>query len=121
MKATKQQSAKSALRDANKEVKTLSGAIKIAKNFWGAGYKKAFAEFNLKFDDMNFETIKPLLQTNESGEIFVTRKVAKKNETGEIVLKADGTKEYEYVDKAVKAWTVNVLFLCLEQSQTKKK
>ncbi len=118
MKTTK--SAKSALRDANKEVKTLSGAIKIVKMFWANGYKKAFAEFNLKFEDMNFETIKPLLQTNEAGEIFVTRKVAKKNEAGEIVLKTDGTKEYELVDKVVKAWTVNTLFLCLEQSTTKK-
>lgn len=116
---TNEKSAKSALRDANKEVKTLSGAIKIAKNFWGAGYKKAFAEFNLKFGDMEFEVIKPLLQTNEAGEIFVTRKVAKKNEAGDIVLKADGTKEYESVDKVVKAWSVNVLFTCLEQSINK--
>lgn len=120
MKTTKTQSAKSALRDANKETRTLSGAIKIAKNFWGAGYKKAFAEFNLKFDDMKFEVIKPLLQTNEAGEIFVTRKVTKKNEAGEIVLKADGTKEYALVDKVVKAWSVNTLFLCLEQSKAKK-
>lgn len=117
---TNEKSAKSALRDANKEVKTLSGAIKIAKNFWSAGYKKAFAEFDLKFDDMKFEVIKPLLQANEAGEIFVTRKVAKKNEAGDIVLKADGTKEYEFVDKVVKAWSVNVLFTCLEQSKAKK-
>lgn len=120
MKTTKTQSAKSALRDANKEVKTLSGAIKIAKSFWASGYKKAFTEFGLSFNDMTFEVIKPLLQTNEAGEIFVTRKVAKKNEAGEIVLKADGTKEYEFVDKVVKAWSVNVLFTCLEQSKAKK-
>lgn len=120
MKSTKTQSAKKSLKEANKEVKTLSGAIKIAKNFWSAGYKKAFAEFNLKFEDMNFETIKPLLQTNEQGEIFVTRKVAKKDEAGNIVMKADGTKDYELVNKVVKAWSVNALFTCLEQSKAKK-
>lgn len=120
MKTTKTQSAKSALRDANKEVKTLSGAIKIAKNFWSAGYKKAFSEIGLSFNDMTFEVIKPLLQTNEEGEIFVTRKVAKKDEAGNIVTKADGTKEYELADKVVKAWTVNTLFLCLEQSKAKQ-
>lgn len=120
MKTTKTQSAKSALRDANKETRTISGAIKIARNFWGAGYKQAFASFSLKFDDMNFETIKPLLQTNGEGEIFVTRKVAKKDEEGNIVMKADGTKEYEFADKVVKAWSVNVLFTCLEQSKAKK-
>lgn len=119
MKATKQQSAKSALRDANKETRTLSGAIKIAKNFWGAGYKKAFAEFDLKFDDMRFEVIKPLLQANEAGEIFVTRKIAKKDNEGNVIMKVDGTKEYEIVDKVVKAWSVNTLFLCLEQSMNK--
>jgi hypothetical protein len=120
MKTTKTISAKKSLKEANKEVRTLSGAIKIAKNFWAVGYKQAFAEFGLKFDDMKFETIKPLLQTNEQGEIFITRKVAKKDEGGSNIVNDKGEKQYEFINKTVKAWSVNALFTCLEQSKAKK-
>jgi hypothetical protein len=120
MKTTNTQSAKSSLRDANKETKTLSGAIKIARLFWSKGYKRAFSEFGLTFDDMKLPVIVDMLQKDEEGNIYVTRKVAMKNKEGEYIYKMNGEKMYEMQDKVVKAWTVNTLFLCLEQSQTKK-
>ena len=68
---------------------------------------------------MTFEVIMPMLQKNEKGEVFVTRKVAKKDAAGNVVFKGD-KKVYEMKDKVVTAWTVNTLFLCLEQSKAKK-
>lgn len=117
---TQEISAKKALRDANKETKTLSGAIKIARLFWSKGYKRAFAEFGLTFDDMKLPVIVDMLQKDEEGNIYVTRKVAMKNKEGEYIYKMNGEKMYEMQDKVVKTWTVNTLFLCLEQSTTKK-
>ena len=97
MATKKAKSAKANLRDANKEVKSLSGVIKIVATFWSKGYKEAFAEFGIKFADLNLQTIKPMLQTNDKGEIFVVRKVDKKDEQGEVIKDEQGKRKYKTV------------------------
>lgn len=120
MATKKAKSAKANLRDANKEVKSLSGVIKIVATFWSKGYKEAFADFGIKFADLNLPTIKPMLQTNEQGEIFVMRKVDKKDEQGEAMKDEQGKRIKEEKAKVVTVWTVNTLFDVLDQTRENK-
>lgn len=110
-----------ALKDANRECKTLSGACKIARTFWANGYKQAFSGFGVTYDMLaNVPAIIALCQKDSQGEIFVTKKVRILDENKQPVLSADG-RTYKKVlkDVPVKNWSPNILFKVLEQSTNK--
>lgn len=82
----KAKSAKQFLRDANKEMRSISGVLKIVKAGWSAGYKQAFAEYKITFEMLDVPTILAMCQKNEQGEVFITKRTAQKDEKGEFVL-----------------------------------
>ena len=108
------------LKDGNKAVKTLSGAIKQVRTFWANGYKKAFAEIGITYEMMDYKKIEPLLQRNERGDIYITEPCRIKNEDGSFEMNEDG-KTYKKIESNVEVrnWTVNKLFDCLKQSLNK--
>ena len=105
------------LRDANKEVKSISGACKIVQNFWNAGYNKAFKYLGLQKSDF---TPKLLPLVNEKMMINgVVCKIVKKfvkNESGEFVKDESGKRLYTYELKPVTVWSVTTLWTILDQS-----
>lgn len=103
------------LKKANKEVKTLSGVIKLVREFWGAGYKDAFAFARISHKEFTFETMKGLLQADENGVIYETRKVVELDENGEKV-KVGRNNKYNLVNKEVKVWTPTTLYYVLAQT-----
>lgn len=103
------------LRNANKEVKSLSGVIKLVKEFWSAGYKDAYAFANISHEDFTFDTIKEKMQKDENGVIYETRKVAVLDAAGNKVKKGRFN-QYNLVNKAVKVWTPATLYFVLAQS-----
>lgn len=90
------------IREANKEIKTLSGCIKTIRSFWGEGYKDAFEYIGLTYKEIEFTNIVKLWAESywneDKTKMCYPAKVAKKNEKGEYILKG-GKKVYEKVMK----------------------
>lgn len=120
------------LRDANKEVKSLSGVIKLLQKFWSNGYKEAFAYLGISYKDLDFKVISEMCQKDEDGKIYL---ICRKNETtenGEKIyhheLITKGAKKgqskliptmIEY-NKVITSWSATTLFKVLEQSKNNK-
>lgn len=119
------------LRDANKEVKSLSGVIKVIQKFWSNGYKDAFAFVGVTYKDLDFKVISEICQKDEDGKIYLTCKRAVKNEEGEKVteqIEVKGGKnkgqlkevvKMEEYNKVITSWSATTLFRVLEQSKQK--
>jgi hypothetical protein len=112
-------SAKQFLRDANKEMKSISGVLKIVKAGWSAGYKQAFAEYGITFNMLDVPAVLAMCQKNEQGEVFITKKTARKNEQGEFILNKDGKREYDLTEKVVTTWSATTLWTILDQTRGK--
>lgn len=134
MKATKTNNRINAiekLRNANKEVKTLSGAIKLIQKFWSNGYKEAFTFVGVSYKDLDFKVISAMCQKNEDSQIYITSKKHKTNKAGQKVftptLTTSGKNKgsikdvavYEDVHKVITSWSATTLFKVLEQSKQK--
>lgn len=110
-----------ALRDANKECKTLSGACKIVAAFWAAGYKTAFEQFGVTFATLkDVPSIISMAQKDEDGNIYLTKQVRVLDENKQPIMNEDG-RTYKKVSAnvPVKVWTPNTLYKVLEQSMNK--
>ena len=119
------------LREANKEVKSLSGVIKLLQKFWSNGYKEAFTYVGISYKDLDFKAISEMCQKAEDGKIYL---ICRKQETtvnGEKVyhheLITKGAKKgqsklvptmIEY-NKIITSWSATTLFKVLEQSKQK--
>lgn len=117
---TNAKNAKQFLRDANKEMKSISGVLKIVKAGWSAGYKQAFAEYKITFDMLDVPTILAMCQKNEQGEVFITKRTAKKDEKGEFILNKDGKRVYDLTKKVVSTWSTTTLWNVLDQTRGDK-
>ena len=119
------------LRDANKEVKSLSGVIKLLQKFWTNGYKEAFSYLGISYKDLDFKVISNMCQKDEDGKIYLTCKKQETTEGGEKIyhheLISKGAKKgqsklvptmIEY-NKIVTSWSATTLFKVLEQSKQK--
>lgn len=138
MKTTKQNNkservnAIQSLRDANKEVKSLSGVIKLISKFWSNGYKEAFGYLGVSYKDLDFKVISAMCQKDEEGKIYLTLNRAKKDENGNKVtenVEIKGGKNkgqlkevivMESYNKIVTSWSATTLFKVLEQSKNNK-
>lgn len=137
MKTTKQNktnervNAIASLREANKEVKSLSGVIKLLQKFWSNGYKEAFAFVGVTYKDLDFKVISEMCQKNEDGKIYLICRKQETTEGGEKIyhheLITKGAKKgqskliptmIEY-NKVVTSWSATTLFKVLEQSKQK--
>ena len=119
------------LRDANKEVKSLSGVIKLLQKFWSNGYKNAFSYVGVSYKDLDFKVISAMCQKNEDSQIYITSKKHKTNKAGQKVytptLITSGKNKgrikdvavYEDTQKVVTSWSATTLFKVLEQSKQK--
>lgn len=111
-----------ALKDANRECRTLSGACKIIAAFWSNGYKTAFSRFGISYN--TFKTDVPAIiemcQKNDEGKIYLTKQVRVLDENKQPIKNEDG-RTYKKVaaDVAVTVWTPNTLYKVLEQSLNK--
>lgn len=110
-----------ALRDANKECKTLSGACKIVAAFWSAGYKTAFEQFGVTFATLkDVPGIIAMAQKDENGNIYLTKQVRVLDENNQPIMNEDGrTYKKQSANVPVKVWTPNTLYKVLEQSMNK--
>jgi hypothetical protein len=119
------------LREANKEVKSLSGVIKLLQKFWSNGYKEAFAYVGVTYKELEFKTISEICQKDEEGKIYLTCRKQETTENGEKIyhheLITKGAKKgqsklvptmIEY-NKVVTSWSATTLFKVLEQSKQK--
>lgn len=119
------------LRDANKEVKSLSGVIKLLQKFWTNGYKEAFAFVGVSYKDLDFKVISAMCQKDEDGKIYLTCKKQETTQNGEKVyhheLISRGEKKghsklvptmIDY-NKVITSWSATTLFKVLEQSKQK--
>ena len=117
------------LRDANKEVKSLSGVIKLLQKFWTNGYKEAFSYLGISYKDLDFKVISNMCQKDSDGKIYLTCKKQETTEGGEKIyhheLISKGAKKgqsklvptmIEY-NKVVTSWSATTLFKVLEQSK----
>ncbi len=113
----------SALRDANKECTSVSGALKIITAFWQE-YKGAFSVFGITTKKaLTFE----LLTTGLAEGMYIPSevpgkkviacfsKVAKKDENGKFITRK-GKKVYTIEQKAVTRWSPTKVFEVLYQS-----
>lgn len=119
------------LREANKEVKSLSGVIKLLQKFWSNGYKEAFNYLGISYKDLDFKVISAMCQKNEDSQIYLTSKKHKTNKAGQKVftptLTTSGKNKgrvkdvavYEDVHKVITTWSATTLFKVLEQSKQK--
>lgn len=119
------------LKNANKEVKSLSGVIKLLQKFWSNGYKEAFAFVGVTYKDLDFKVISAMCQKNEDSQIYLTSKKHKTNKAGQKVftptLTTSGKNKgrvkdvavYEDVHKVITSWSATTLFKVLEQSKQK--
>jgi len=119
------------LRNANKEVKSLSGVIKLIQKFWSDGYREAFSYVGITYKDLNFDTIKNICQKDEDGKIYLICRKQETTEGGEKIyhheLITKGAKKgqskliptmIEY-NKIITSWSATTLFKVLEQSKQK--
>lgn len=112
------------IREANKEVKTLSGVIKTIRAFWNEGYKEAFQYIGVSYKEIDLTTIIKMWADSYWNEdktrMTYPTKVAKKNEKGEYVLK-NNKKVYEKVMKEYNAnFTVVKVFDALLQGKIER-
>lgn len=119
------------LKNANKEVKSLSGVIKLLQKFWSNGYKEAFAFVGVTYKDLDFKVISAMCQKNEDSQIYLISKKHKTNKAGQKVftptLITSGKNKgrvkdiavYEDVHKVITSWSATTLFKVLEQSKQK--
>lgn len=120
------------LRDANKEVKTLSGVIKLLQKFWSNGYKDAFAFVGVTYKNLDFKVISEICQKDSDGKIYLTCRKQEITEGGEKIyhheLITRGEKKghsklvptmIEY-NKVITSWSATTLFKVLEQSKQSK-
>lgn len=135
MKTTKQNNknervnAIASLRDANKEVKTLSGVIKLLQKFWSSGYKEAFAFVGVTYKDLDFKVISEMCQKDEDGKIYLICRKQETTENGEkiyhheLITKGDKKGRSKLVptmieyNKVIASWSATTLFKVLEQSK----
>ena len=121
-----------ALKDANKEVKSLSGVIKLLQKFWSNGYKEAFAFVGVSYKDLDFKVISALCQKDEEGKIYLVCRKQETTEGGEKIyhpeLITKGAKKgqsklvptmIEY-NKVITSWSATTLFKVLEPSKQSK-
>lgn len=119
------------LRNANKEVKTLSGVIKLLQKFWSNGYKEAFSYLGVSYKDLDFKVISAMCQKDEEGKIYLTCRKQEATDGGEKIfhheLITKGAKKghsklvptmIEY-NKVITFWSATTLFKVLEQSKQK--
>lgn len=117
------------LRNANKEVKTLSGVIKLLQKFWSNGYKEAFSYLGVSYKDLDFKVISEMCQKDEDGKIYLICRKQETTEGGEKIyhheLITKGAKKgqskliptmIEY-NKIITSWSATTLFKVLEQSK----
>lgn len=117
------------LRDANKEVKSLSGVIKLLQKFWSNGYKEAFGYLGISFKDLDFKAISAMCQKDSDGKIYLVCGKQETTSNGEKVyhheLITRGEKKghsklvptmVEY-NKVIASWSATTLFKVLEQSK----
>lgn len=120
------------LRDANKEVKSLSGVIKLLQKFWSNGYKDAFRYLGISYKDLDFKVISAMCQKDEDGKIYLVCRKQETTEGGEKVFHHEiitkGAKKgqsklaptmIEY-NKVITSWSATTLFKVLEQSKNNK-
>lgn len=107
------------LKDGNKAVRTLSGAIAQVKTFWSKGYKKAFAEIGISYDMLDYKKLEPIMQKDENGIIFIVEAVKVKDAEGNYTKDEKGHYLREEKRVPVNMWTANKLFDCLKQSLNK--
>lgn len=107
------------LKDGNKAVKTLSGAIAQVKTFWGKGYKNAFKEIGVSFDMLDYTKLEPIMQKDESGVIYTVEAVRIKDADDNYIKGEKGHYKKEEQNVPVRVWTANKLFDCLKQSLNK--
>ena len=119
------------LKNANKEVKSLSGVIKLLQKFWSKGYKDAFGYLGVSYKDLDYKVISAMCQKNKDSQIYLTSKKHKTNKAGQKVYtptlitsgkNKGGIKDvavYEDVHKVITSWSATTLFKVLEQSKQK--
>ena len=107
------------LKDGNKAVKTLSGAIAQVRTFWGKGYKTAFTEIGITFEMLDYKKLEPMMQKDENGIIYTVEAVRIKDTEGNYIKDEKGHYKKEEQNVPVKVWTANKLFDCLKQSLNK--
>lgn len=107
------------LREGNKAVKTVSGAIAQVRTFWSKGYKKAFAEIGISFDMLDYKKLQPIMQKDKEGVIYIVEAVRIKDTDGNYIKDEKGHYKKEEQNVPVKMWSVNKLFDCLKQSLNK--
>ena len=107
------------LKDGNKAVKTLSGAITQVRIFWGKGYKTAFMEIGINFEMLDYKKLEPIMQKDENGIIYTVEAVRIKDVEGNYIKDEKGHYKKEEKNMPVKVWTANKLFDCLKQSTNK--
>lgn len=107
------------LKDGNKAVKTLSGAIAQVKTFWSKGYKKAFTEIGITFEMLDYKKLEPMMQKDGDGIIFIVEAVRIKDENDNYIKDEKGHYKKEARNTPVRVWTANRLFDCLKQSLNK--
>lgn len=104
------------LRDANKEVKSISGVCKIIQKFWGAGYNKAFKYFELQKSDFTPELLNRIDERMwVEGVVCKIVKKFVKNDAGEFVKDEYGKRQYAYELRPVTVWSVTTLWTILDQ------
>ena len=119
------------LRDANKEVKSLSGVIKLLQKFWVSGYKDAFGYVGISYKDLDFKVISAMCQKDSDGKIYLICRKQEITEGGEKIyhheLITRGEKKghsklvptmIDY-NKVITSWSATTLFKVLEQSKQK--
>lgn len=105
------------LRDANKEVKSISGVCKIVQNFWGAGYNKAFKYFDMQKSDFTPELLDRVTEKMRvNGVVCKIVKKFTKDDKGVFVKDANGKRQYTCELKPVTVWSVTTLWTILDQS-----
>ena len=119
------------LRDANKEVKTLSGVIKLLQKFWSNGYKDAFGYLGVSYKDLDFKAISEMCQKDSDGKIYLICRKQETTEGGEkiyhheLITKGDKKGQSKLVptmieyNKVITSWSATTLFKVLEQSKQK--
>lgn len=107
------------LKDGNRAVKTLSGAITQVRTFWSKGYKTAFTEIGITFEMLDYKKLEPIMQKDENGIIYTVEAVRIKNYENNYIKDEKGHYKKEDQNVPVKVWTANKLFDCLKQSLNK--
>lgn len=115
MKTKKTNNQVTNLRNANKEVKSLSGVIKLIKTFWSVGYKEAFTPFGVTYKS-ELKDITALCQKDIEGNIYIVARKAKKDNEDNVILDKEGKKIMEQYNKIVTDWSASTLYKVLEQT-----